>query len=288
MSQEVLQPLSEQQQVDYIRAELIAWAANHALDERKEAAYKLAGNVHKEGVIVSSDLTAEIKTDLIEADIDYNYYRIAAEALMPSRSDFYRNEASEVAQSIEPFASDEVWGAMTAEQKVKASAVRSAIAEGQLGHQGVSEATLRVVQAEKDSESQFVLIYTGAGVDIGDHGKDYDKARTYNSVMASKNDEVFQVEVNGVTYDTRSGMTDEAYVAKVEDARNRDVTLPDSQQLRDETGDLRTWTMLTGEPLTADGLVLIRNVNEGQVGRNVDSPDDGDRTLRVCPAVVIE
>jgi hypothetical protein len=279
---EVIQVLSEQQQSDYGYAESMAWAANLAFDNRINAARNLASHVHEDGFIVPSDLVAELQTDLAKSDEQYRLHRIGAEALMPSRLAFETNEP------IEPFASETVWGAMSREQKVKAAELRTSIAAGPLKEQGVTEDSLRVVSTEVDGQKKFTLIHTGVGVDIGNHRKDYDKARSYSSVMSDENDALFQVEVNGVTYDTRSGMTDEVYATKVEDARSRNVTLPDSAQLRDETGDLWTWTMLTGEPLTADGLVQFRSVGEGEVNRFITSPDHDFRALRVCPAVEIK
>lgn len=279
---EVIQLLSEQQQSDYGHAEAMAWAANLAFDNRTKAARSLATHVNEEGFIIPSDPVAELQTDLSESDKQYRLYRVGAEALMPSRLAFEADEPEE------PFASETVWGAMSREQRVKAAKLRSAIAEGPLKEQGVTEESLRVVKTEQDGESRFTLIHTGAGVDIGNHRKDYDGARSYNSVMSDENDALFQVEVNGVTYDTRAGMTDEVYVAKVEDARSRNVTLPDSAQLRDETDDLWTWTMLTGEPLTAGGCVQFRHVDGGRVGRGIAGPGDDSRLLRVCPAVEIK
>jgi hypothetical protein len=257
----------------------LASEANHYFDQRHSAAYtfgKLAGDITK------------AQSRFVEAVDNFDLYKKAAEVLMPPVAVFYRSEAVETANSIESFAAPEVWGAMNAEQKVEAAAVRSAIAEGPLKEQGVTAASLRVVRTELDGKSHFTLVHTGAGIDIGNHRKDYDKKRSYNSVMSDQNDALFQVEFDGVTYDTRSGMTDEVYVAKVEDACARGITLPDSKQLADETNDVWTWTMLTGEELTAVGDVQARRVREGRVDRGFDDPDTDDRPLRVCPAVAIK
>lgn len=148
---------------------------------------------------------------------------------------------------------------------------------------------MRIVGYQTDDGQQhFNLTHTGPGIDIGDPKKEFDPARSYPSVMSPANDHLFQVEVNGVIYDTRTGMTDPVYAAKVEDARSRGVTLPDSKQLSKETGDLWTWTMLTGENLTADGLVPLRAVYEGRVLSYVYPPENGLRLLRVCPTMEIK
>lgn len=106
--------------------------------------------------------------------------------------------------------------------------------------------------------------------------------------MSKDNDGLFKVKANGREYDARTGMTDAVYAAKVEDARARGKILPDSKELAELTRDIWTWTMLTGEDLTADGDVQIRRVFDGGVGRALTVPDRGLRSLRVCPAVVIE
>lgn len=186
------------------------------------------------------------------------------------------------------FVSPEVWQAMSPEQRTKASEMRSAIAEGPLKEYGVTAESLRVVMFESEGRKQFTLIHTGNGVDIGNPKEEYDEARSYNSVMSPKNDGLFTFKIDGKQYDSRQGMTDATYFAKVADAKERGVTLPDSQPLSAETGDDWTWTMLTGEPITADGHVQLRYVYDGQVCRDDYHPDGGDRVLRVCPAVGIE
>jgi hypothetical protein len=268
-------------QADVSSAWVLANQANYAFNDRKEAALLLSNLIEGELSTFASAERVSAAESMHEADERFNKFKFAAEVLMPPIAAF------ETAAPTGPFAEKSVWRAMSREQKVKAAAVRSAIAESPLKEQGVTEETLRVVKIEKDGENHFTLIHTGAGVDIGNHGKDYDKARSYKAVMSDKNDKLFQVEVDGVTYDTRKGMTDEVYIAKVEDARARGVTLPDSKPLSKETGDLWTWTMLTGEPLTADGDVQFRGVDEGQVNRYIVFPDYDRRDLRVCPAVVI-
>ncbi|MDQ3159178.1 MAG: hypothetical protein M3P98_03550 [bacterium] len=186
------------------------------------------------------------------------------------------------------FASETVWSAMSPEQRKVATEVRGAMAK-KLEEYGVTKESLRVVQTEgKDGMPTFTLLHTGAGVDIGDPKKANDEARSYTSVMSDENDELFKFESNGNSYDARAGMTDAAYRAKVEEARERGVTLPDSQELSKETGDYWTSTMLTGAPTLNGGNVPFRSVSGVRVGAGVYDPRRGFRAVRVCPAVVIE
>jgi hypothetical protein len=270
-----MENLTPEQQIDFLDAEILADEANKLFDDRREEARLMAGALG----------TAEYGhhyAEFAKADEGFdNVYR-AAVVLMPPR------EAFETSDPIEPFASETVWGAMSQEQKEKASALRAATAE-QLAEHGVTEESLRVVMKEtEEGEKTFTLIHTGNGIDIGDHSKEYDKARSYNAVMSKKNKDLFSVEVNGRTYDLRSGMTASAYDALVEDCRLREVTLPDSQDAAKEANDDWTWTMLTGEPLTADGYVRLRGVSDGRVRRDVYRPGFDDRYLRVRLAVEIE
>jgi hypothetical protein len=177
---------------------------------------------------------------------------------------------------------------MSSEQKIKATKVRSAIAE-QLKDHGVTTESLRVIMTEdQDGKKVFKLGHVGNGIDVGDHSQEYDHARSYNRVMDKKNDSLFKVEVDGKIYDVRSGTTSPAYDALYEDCRANNLILPDSKQASEEYKDDWTYTMLTGEPLTADGRVRLRDVADAGVGRNVYRPDDDVRALRVRPVVDIE
>jgi hypothetical protein len=205
---------SEQQaafETDFINAHELAKQANEAFDRRHETATKIA-------TLKSPAQVYRAKETFTKAGEDFAFYGEAADTLIPGRAMF---EAAEAKQPSEAFASETVWKAMSHEQKAKAIELRGALASGPLKEYGVSEDSLRVVAVEKDGKSSFVLTHTGNGVDIGDSKKDYDKARSHNAVMASKNDQLFQVEINGVTYDSRRGMTSDVYDAKVADARER-------------------------------------------------------------------
>lgn len=286
-----MEHLTQQQFEDYNAAEALAWQANEAWDARLNAARSVASIsiMMNLGAKLPAQRNKELKNGLVAAkesfsvaQADFELYYAAADALMPSVAAF---EAREPA--VEPFASEAVWGAMSPEQKTKASQVRDAMAE-QLKDHGVTLDSLRVVMSESDEgKKTFTLVHTGNGIDIGDHTQDYDKVRSYHGVMSRKNNKLFNVTAVGQKYDVRKGMTDAAYDALVEDARERGEALPDSKQMSEENNDLWTWTMLTGEDLTADGNVQIRGVYDGEVGRYVYPPDDAYRNLRVRPAVEI-
>lgn len=273
-----MEQLTPQQETDYNNAWQLANQANDAFNERHKAATKIAE------AAIGSEVKG-LKAAFAQADQGFRLYESAAEALMPGRGAFETSIPTE----FEYFASETVWNAMSLEQKVKASEARKVIAERFQAH-GVTSESLRVVQHEtEEGKKVFTLVHTGNGVDIGNPTKDFDKARSYNSVMAKKNNDLFNVQVGGITYDTREGMTDAAYDALVADAKAQEgSTLPDSQEAAKENNDLWTWTMLTGEPLTAAGYVQVRYVYGGGVRGSVDLPDDDYRGLRVRPAVVIE
>jgi hypothetical protein len=287
-----MENLTQQQFEDYNGAESLAWRANEAFDIRLDAARSVAS------ISIMMNLGAELpaqrnkelihglaaaKKSFSTAQADFELYYDAADALMPARSAF---EVSNPA--IEPFASESVWGAMSPEQKVKASEVREAMAE-QLKDHGVTAESLRVVMHESEKgEKTFTLVHTGNGIDIGAANKDYDKTRSYKSVMAKRFDKLFNVTVGGQKYDVRKGMTATAYDALYEDACVTDgATLPDSGQMAEENNDVWTWTMLTGEDLTAGGYVRVRGVDDGRVDGNVYHPGNDNRALRVRPAVEI-
>lgn len=264
----------------------LALAANDAFDQRLVAAQLLAAAMRSNGGVIGSQRLGEYS----EADATFLTLVSAATTLMPPGA-VPPGAASETAEADqeaeESLASPEVWAAMSREQRAFTLEARTALAAGKLNEHGVTEKSLRVMMTEVDGKNKFTLVHTGNGVDIGNPTKDYDPARSYPKVMSRKNDRLFKVKVGGATYDSRAGMTDEVYDAKVQDARDRDVILPDSQQLAEDAKDVWTWTMLTGDGLTADGYVQIRLVADGEVLRSVFGPDFDRRNLRVCPAVEI-
>jgi len=279
--------LTPQEQIDNGPARDLANQANIVFDERQDAALKLAKlSVDPIAPIAPPDLLqveGDVRKTFLAADEKFNTYVRATNVLMPSRDAF---EATEP-EPKEPFASPEVWAAMSKQERAFNFKAREAMAEGPLKEFGVTKESLRVLRVEIDGKNRFVLVHTGKGVDVGDPEKQYDPDRSPRAVLSSENDELFKFKVGGKEYDGRSGMVDEVYDAKVEDARARGVILPDSQQLSKKTKDDWTATILTGEEGLPVGIVPIRNVrDDGQVDRYVIFPDRGYRYLRVCPAVV--
>ena len=158
------------------------------------------------------------------------------------------------------------------EQLAKMTLYREKISESW----GINKEDLRLV-AEVTSEGTKRIVLADSSP-IGQY------KGSYKSIY-EKGDNL--LEVDGRKVDVLGGMTDDIYRAMIADAKKRGGLLPDSQKASRAFGDLWTWTMLTGEPLTAGGRVRIRLVVEGGVDRLVCSPEDGSRALRVRPAVVI-
>ncbi len=275
--------LSPQQEI-YEHGKKLAFKANEAFDETQAATTDLevlqaARKIP--GVEVAPEARDAVEDRLMDAHSRYQRYDNAVGALIGPE---VFQEADE-AQSPE---TPDAFSLMTPEQQETATKLRGEMAK-RFEKFGVTEDTLRVVKTEaEDGEATFTLLHTGNGVDIGNPKKEYDPARSYDAVMSEENDKLFVFELDGKTYDSRKGMTDATYDAKFADAKERGVTLPDSKQLSEETGDVWTWTMLTGEPKTADGYVQLRNVYVGEVDRFIAGPDVDRRSLRVCPAVVIK
>ncbi len=263
----------------------LAYQANEAFDEKQAATDKLqalqvAGNIP--GVEVAPEARSAVQDELVAAHQRHEQYTDAVGALIGPKVFKNPETGEQTSESID------VFSLMTPEQQETATKLRGEMAK-RFEKLGVTEDTLQVVKTETETgETAFTLLHTGAGIDIGDQTKDYDLARSYKAAMSEDNDKLFVFEIDGKTYDARTGMTDAAYTAKYEYARENNMTLPDSQQMADETDDVRTWTMLTAEPLTADGVVQLRYVYDGRVYQDFTYPGNGDRDLRVCPAVVIE
>ena len=125
------------------------------------------------------------------------------------------------------------------------------------------------------------------GIDLGDPTKDYDKNRSWGTVMENPNDECFKLAVGGQQYDARTGMTTEVYTAMVEKAKASGRELPDSKANQLDNG-WYTWTLLTGDPLTADGVAPCAWVDvDGSVVRDGADLDDVYRDIRFRPAVKV-
>jgi len=278
------------QREDYLLAVDLAYIANEAFNTRAEMARRILSETSNPPYENNTSPLPSTKGRFSAAEADFTMYNNAASVLMPPRKAFTPLENDDSVFGEGQFASEHAFNLMSPEQKILALKVRGAIIE-KFSAYGVTVENLPVVMAEgSKGEATFSVVYSGNGIDIGDKSKDYDKARSYNSVMSKKNDRLFVIELDGVKYDTRKGMTSAVYEAMIADAKEnqRDKPLPDSKQASEEAKDLWAWTMLTGEPLTADGLVRIRGVVGGEVHRGVNLPDYDDRFLRVRPAVEIK
>ena len=246
-------------------------------------------------VLSDSGLTPDAKEPLSQRRTDLHkqfgkaaiYATKLAEATGVEFPNPLTGQAAETAEPVKPFASAEVWGLMTPEQRQTAGEVREAMAD-RFKKYGVTAKDLRVVMTEAEKgERIFTLVHTGSGIDIGDPTNNYDPARSYPCVMSKKNDPLFIVTIDGKQYDTRKGMTSAVYDALYQDAIGRNATLPDSEQMSEDTKYKRTHTILTGESPSLAGLVLVRCVLGGKISRDVRGPNIDFRGLSVRPAAVI-
>ena len=274
--------LTPQQQEDFKLGIELAWEANDAFDEMRYNAVSMA-------VLLDDEATNmhNLIHNFMSSKSRFEALLYAASLLMPPLPPRKAFAAAETAEPIEPFASAEVWGLMTPEQRQTAGEVREAMAD-RFKKYGVTAKDLRVVMTEAEKgERIFTLVHTGSGIDIGDPTNNYDPARSYPCVMSKKNDPLFIVTIDGKQYDTRKGMTSAVYDALYQDAIGRIATLPDSEQMSEETKYKRTHTILTGESLSLAGLVLVRCVLGGKISRDVRDPNIDFRGLSVRPAAVI-
>lgn len=151
---------------------------------------------------------------------------------------------------------------------------------------GIDRENIRFVAVDSPEHGKQVV-----AVDASPNGL---RKGSWNKVTKERQKEagefMLDVDGDGAQVDALSGTTDAAYRAMIADAKARGVNpLPDSYALsqQKENGEPWTWTMLTGEPLTADGGVQIRGVPGGGVYGYLFRPDSGNRALRVRPAVVV-
>lgn len=125
------------------------------------------------------------------------------------------------------------------------------------------------------------------GIDLGDPTEYYDKNRSWGTVMENPNDECFKLAVGGQQYDARTGMTTKVYTAMVEEAKASGRELPDSKANQLDNG-WYTWTLLTGDPLTAGGIAPCAGVDDdGSVVRFGAFLAGGNRDIRFRPAVKV-
>ncbi len=130
----------------------------------------------------------------------------------------------------------------------------------------------------RDDEGNLVntvVLSTPVGIDMGDQTKYRDKKRSYKSIMSSdkENQEAHTIEIDGVSYDDRVGMTRGLYNA-----------LQESYTLhRDDS-----WTMLTGEPLDEDEMVTFYvKTRQGAISRLIQGVEYDYPNMAFRPTVVL-
>lgn len=126
------------------------------------------------------------------------------------------------------------------------------------------------------------------GIDLGSPDKDYDKDRSWSKIMVDnqKNNARHILTIDGKDYDDRDGMTYALYDALVAKATADGTELPDSQANKLDNG-WYTWTLMTGEPLTAGGFARFAGVDDdGSVCRYIAGTGDDARCIRFRPAVI--
>lgn len=172
-----------------------------------------------------------------------------------------------------------------------ASEVKQALAE----KYNVSSEDFSLFTYEKDGETRKTVVYTGAnGIDLGDPKEDYDDARSWHKVMdnSGQNKARHIVTIDGVEYDDRKGMTYALYDQLVADAKAADRPLPDSKDtmITSNSGDTwYSWTMMSGEPLTAMGEAPIARVGDvGSMVRGWTFRGNDAVDLRFRPAVNLD
>ncbi len=208
------------------------------------------------------ELLAALPLDLIVNEVGVRGYEIS-KGVGTTAVD----SITETSTALE--ASADVKSLLTQEQKQKTELYVDALAKTF----NMSKADLGlVVEETPEGARRAVLIDTSP---MGQYLGSYDSIQ-----MNGKG----WINVGGEEVNVLAGTTDAAYRAMIKDAKkNRpDQPLPDSS-----ANEIWTATMLTGEPLTADGDVQFRDVGDGGVSRAVAPPDYDFRSLRVRPAVVI-
>lgn len=157
----------------------------------------------------------------------------------------------------------------------------------------VSPEDFELLSYEKDGTEYNAVVYTAAnGIDLGNPKEDYDKTRSWNKVMdkSAKDKARHTVAIDGVEYDDREGMTYALYDQLIEAAKKAERPLPDSKDtmITGNGGDKwHSWTIMTGEPLTAGGgAPFARVLDVGSVVRAWTDFDFDGLVLRFRPAVI--
>lgn len=167
---------------------------------------------------------------------------------------------------------------LSPEQKAHADLVVATMSESL----GLGRENIRLVVTDSPEHGKQVV-----AVDASPNGR---YVGSYNGIPGRREakPDCFMLDIAGQKVDALAGTTDAAYRAMIADAKARGVKLlPDSYALSQENGEPWTWTMLTGEELTADGDVQFRRVDGGGVYGGIAGPGSDDRGLRVRPAAVV-
>lgn len=179
----------------------------------------------------------------------------------------------------------------TPELEQKVEAARQELAK-KYGEYGAKPEDFNLITYEKDGKTVHEVVYTAPnGLDLGDPKKNYDEKRSYNSVMSDNNKQAHQVEIDGVAYDARTGMTLVAYKAFVEAKKQAGEELPDSEKnkVTIEGSDYYTSTWLTGERPHAGDARVARVRDSGSVNsRSMRRGDDDRRSVLFRPAVELQ
>ncbi len=160
----------------------------------------------------------------------------------------------------------------------QALAERYSTTERQLAPEDFTLVT-HIREGDDGSKVEVSTVVLGAanGLDLGD------PARSHNAVMAD--DEQHTLTIEGEQVDTRTGSTAGAYRALVQHAIDNELPLPDSTDTKDD--GIWTATLLTGEPATEASDALSGVVYVGQARVVGIHRDDGYRSVRFRPAVVV-
>lgn len=146
---------------------------------------------------------------------------------------------------------------------------------------GVNEEDIAtVVEPSQEGIGRFVLI------DRSPNGQYHGN---YNQLVAKRQDDAgfLRAEVDGVLIDGLQQTTYPIYWAMICEAQHKGIIHPDSVALS-HTNDLPwTATMLTGEPLTEEGQILVASVSGGAVSHVAFKPNRGGKSMRVRPAISI-
>lgn len=145
----------------------------------------------------------------------------------------------------------------------------------------VHEENVRLIVQEDEENSRSFVLTDGSsnGLYFGNYGK--------LLKMREEDSSVLFVDINGERIDTLSNTTYGVYWGMVCEAQHRGVIAPDSVALSHQSDLPWTATMLTGEPLTDEGLILVASVSSGAVSYVGFKPSRGGTSMRVRPSIAI-